>query len=122
LEVAGLVAGCLALMTVLLVGFAPVAWVFSQSTHSVAAMGALHWLFWTVSTAFGWRFLKQGFAHLQAESAAGLRVWMIIFLLVAVQMATALRPIIGTADTLLPSEKQFFLSHWVECLESPKER
>ena len=41
-EVAGLVAGLLALTTILLIGFAPVAWVFSQSTSSVAAMGALH--------------------------------------------------------------------------------
>ena len=122
LEVAGLVAGFLALMTVLLVGFAPVAWVFSQSTNSVAAMGALHLLFWTVATAFGWRFLRQGFMHLQAESAAGLRVWMAIFLLVAVQMTTALRPIIGSADTLLPGEKKFFINHWVECLDSPKPR
>jgi hypothetical protein len=27
-------------------------------------------------------------------------------------MTTALRPIIGKADTLLPTEKKFFLQHW----------
>ena len=35
-EIFGLVAGLLALMTILLIGFAPVAWLFSQSTGSVA--------------------------------------------------------------------------------------
>jgi len=34
-----------------------------------------------------------------------------------VQMTTALRPIIGKADTFLPVQKQFFLMHWAECME-----
>src|SRR6185503_1531455 len=89
----GLVAGLLSLMTVLLIGFAPVAWVFSQSTDSVPAMGALHLVFWLISTYFGLRFLHNGFAHLSAQRSGGLQVWMIIFLLVALQMTTALRPI-----------------------------
>jgi hypothetical protein len=33
-------------------------------------------------------------------------------------MTAALRPIIGTADTFLPAEKQFFLSHWGDSLKS----
>jgi len=35
-----------------------------------------------------------------------------------VQMTTALRPILGTADTFLPAEKQFFVSHWGDCLKA----
>jgi len=35
-------------------------------------------------------------------------------------MITALRPIIGTADTFLPQEKKFFVSHWVNCLKTAK--
>jgi hypothetical protein len=115
-ELFGLVAGLLALMTVLLVGFAPVAWIFSQSTESVGWMGFLHLGFWFIATAFGLRFLHAGFAHAQAKSNAGFNVWVLIFLLVMVQMTTALRPIIGKADTLLPTQKQFFLVHWAECL------
>ncbi len=42
IEVGGLLAGLLLLMTILLIGFAPVAWIFSQSTESVAWMGTLH--------------------------------------------------------------------------------
>ncbi len=116
IEVIGMIAGLLALMTVLLVGFAPVAWVFSQSTTSLAAMGALHLAFWIIATYFGIRFLSAGFAHLSGKPA-GLRVWVTIFLLVMIQMSTALRPIVGKADTLLPTEKKFFLKHWFEQFE-----
>jgi hypothetical protein len=44
---------------------------------------------------------------------------MILFLLVMLQMTTALRPLVGTAPTLLPSasEKRFFIGHWLECLK-----
>ena len=116
-DVCGLVAGMLTLMTVLLIGFAPVAWVFSQSTDSVAAMGAFHLVFWLISTYFGLRFLCHGFVHLGARSSGGLKVWIIIFLLVTLQMTTALRPIVDKADTFLPTEKKFFVSHWAECLK-----
>jgi len=115
-EIFGLVTGLLMLMTILLIGFAPVAWLFSQSTGSVAWMGALHLLFWFVSTAFGLRFLEQGFCHTNARSVAGLRTWVIIFVLVVLQMTTALRPLVGTADTFLPKVKIFFVNHWVKCL------
>jgi hypothetical protein len=115
-EVCGLVAGLLALMTVLLIGFAPVAWIFSQSTESIAAMGALHLVFWLIATAFALRFLKTGFSHLNAKTTSGFRVWTVIFVLVMLQMSAALRPIVGTAPTLLPTEKKFFLIHWADCL------
>jgi hypothetical protein len=116
-EVCGLLAGLLMLMTILLVGFAPVAWIFSQSTESVAWMGFLHLAFWFTATLFGVRFLKHGFAHAEAKSQAGVNVWICIFLLVALQMTTALRPIIGKADTFFPTEKKFFIGHWFNTLD-----
>ena len=115
-EVVGLVAGLLLLMTVLLIGFAPVAWLFSQSTESLLLMGALHLVFWLIATYFGLRFLNAGFV-LREDRAGGIKVWMVIFVLVVVQMTTALRPLIGTADTFLPTEKRFFLGHWGECIK-----
>jgi hypothetical protein len=116
-EICGLVAGLLMLMTILLIGFAPVAWLFSQSTESTGWMGALHLLFWLIATLFGLRFLQNGFAHSQPRSRAGLHTWIIIFLLVMLQMTTALRPIVGTAPTFLPTEKKFVLAHWADCLD-----
>ena len=55
---------------------------------------------------------------LRLQERAHLKVWMGIFLLVCLQMTTALRPIIGTSDHWLPKEKKFFLAHWVENLSS----
>jgi hypothetical protein len=117
-EVFGLLAGLLMLTTILLIGFAPVAWIFSQSTDSLAWMGTLHLVFWFIAVIFGLRFLEAGFSHSEARSHAGFHTWVIIFLLVALQMTTALRPILGTSDTFLPKEKQFFGTHWAECLKA----
>jgi hypothetical protein len=117
-EVCGLLAGLLLLMTILLVGFAPVAWIFSQSTESLAWMGALHLLFWSVATFFALRFLKHGFSFTEARSQAGVNVWTIIFVLVALQMTTALRPILGKSDSFFPQKKEFFIQHWSECLNA----
>ena len=116
-EVVGLVAGLAMLMTILLIGFAPVAWVFSQSTESIVAMGALHLAFLVVSTYFGLRFLNTGFSAHEDRSGGGIKVWMVILLLVMLQMTTALRPWIGKADTFLPTEKRFFVSHWLDCIQ-----
>jgi hypothetical protein len=115
-EMTGLLAGMLLLMTLLLIGFAPVAWLFSESTSSIGWMGALHLLFWGIATIFGMRFLGAGFAGTQARSQSGLRVWAVIFVLVCLQLTTALRPIIGTADTVFPGaeEKKFFIKHWMD--------
>lgn len=116
-EVIGFLAGLLALTTVLLIGFAPVAWVFSQSTESVAMMGALHLIFWFIAICFGVRFLQTGFAQLASRNSIGIKVWVVIFLLVQLQMTTAMRPIIGQSNTLLPKEKKFFLAHWADTLD-----
>ncbi|MBI3881831.1 MAG: hypothetical protein HY301_17425 [Verrucomicrobia bacterium] len=116
-EVFGILAGKLALTTILLIGFAPVAWVFSQSTESLAWMGALHLAFWAIAAFFGARFLHAAFAHL-VKSGLGIKVWTIIYLLVALQMTTALRPILGEAEaTFLPKDKKFFLAHWGDVMD-----
>ena len=118
IEICGLLSGLLMLMTVLLIGFAPVAWIFSQSTDSLVWMGSLHLAFWLIATGFGLRFLEAGFSQSSARSHSGFYTWVVIFLLVAVQMTTALRPILGMADTFLPKEKKFFVVYWGDCLKT----
>ncbi len=120
-EIFGLVMGMLMLTTILLIGFAPVAWLFSQSTNSVNWMGALHLIFFFIAAIFGLRFLNTAFSHSHARSDAGFITWIVIFMLVVVQMTTALRPIVGTSDTFFPKEKKFFLSYWGECVNSSLE-
>jgi hypothetical protein len=113
-QIVGLASGMAMLMMILLVGFAPVAWLFSQSTESIAAMGALHLLFLLIALAFGTRFLGSALRQSRARSLAAVSTWSLIFVLVVLQMTTTLRPLVGTADTFLPKEKKFFLRHWAD--------
>jgi len=119
-EVAGLLLGLLALTGILLLGFAPAAWVFTVSTDSIGFMAFLHLVFWVIGTSFGLRFLNKGFHFLGGSRMENLVLWCIIFGLVTLQMTTTLRPILGTADTLLPAQKMFFLHHWGNVLSHGK--
>ena len=120
-EIFGLVMGMLMLTTILLIGFAPVAWLFSQSTDSVNWMGTLHLIFWFIAAFFGLRFIDAAFSHSQAKSNAGFNTWVVIFMLVVVQMTTALRPIVGTSAEFFPKQKKFFLSYWGDCMKEGSE-
>lgn len=113
--------GMVALTGVLLLGFAPISWVFSQSTESVPFFAFLNLIFWVIGLFFGIGFLRK-FAG--AKSGGHIVVWACMFILVCLQMTSTLRPIIGTSDHLLPKEKKFFLAYWVEGLgeESSSDR
>ena len=71
-----------------------------------------------IAVGFGLKFLARGFEQLNARFGGGLRVWTIIFVLVLLQMTAALRPILGTSDAFLPTEKKFFVSHWKDSLKA----
>ena len=100
-----------ALMSVLLVGLAPIAWIFSQATSSTAVMGTVHLVFLVISCAFGLGLVKRA---LSAMNAAPVRVglWSPLFVLVVLQMTTTLRPLVGPADGALIHGRSFFLAHW----------
>src|SRR5437016_11628153 len=104
------------LSSILLIGFAPVAWIFSQSTDSIAFMGALHLLFWMIGIRFGLRLIDATARFLAARGRGYLRIWSVIFILVCFQMTTTLRPIIAPSRTFLPTEKKFFLAHWFDSI------
>lgn len=116
-QVGGALLGMVALVTLLLIGFAPVAWIFSQSTDSVVMMGILHLFFWVIGLWFGTRMVKGLLAYGDGPDSGHLKVWVIIFVLVSLQMTSVLRPLIGTSTTLLPREKKFFVQHWFDNLE-----
>ncbi len=117
----GVLLGTLCLNALLLLGFAPVAWVFSQSTESVHFMGTLHLLFWAVSMIFALRLLSLLLTFVGSVERNYLRLWFVVFLLVCLQMTTALRPFVGRSETFLPTKKLFFLTHWGEGLNGETE-
>jgi hypothetical protein len=116
--VCGTLFAAVCLSALLLVGFAPVAWIFSQSTDSIVFMGVLHLLFWAIGIRFGLRLISAMKRFFGARAQGHLQVWTVIFVLVCLQMLTSLRPIIAKSDRFLPGEKKFFLAHWAECMWS----
>jgi hypothetical protein len=115
-DVVGLLMASICLTAVLLLSLAPIAWIFSQSTDSVAFMACLHIVLWLVALGFGLRLLSRSAIIAWRGASSRLGVWACIYVLVCLQMMTAMRPIVGASPTLLPTEKQFFLAHWMHIL------
>lgn len=113
-QIFGTLVAAMALTSVLLLGFAPVIWVFSQSSESLPFMGFLALAFWLIALVFGLRMLLAISTMHNALSLGYIKVWLAIFVVVTLQMSTALRPIIGKDKTFLPTEKRFFVEHWME--------
>ena len=121
-SVCGALFAAVCLSSILLIGFAPVAWIFSQSTDSIVFMGALHLLFWIIGVRFGLRLIDATGRFLGATTRGHLRIWSVIFVLVCLQMTTTLRPIIAPSKTFLPTEKKFFLTSWFETMNGTNEK
>ena len=113
-QLAATLAGMLALAGLLLLGFAPAVWIFTQATNAFGFMGVLAVTPWLVAMAFGMRFLHTAVGLTGASGKAPIHVWSCIFLLVTLQMTTSLRPILGRESYLLTDEKKFFIQHWIE--------
>jgi hypothetical protein len=116
---AGLLLAAVALNATLLVSFAPIAWVFSQSTDSIAFISCLHLLLWAIGFYFGLRLVLIGTRFLGVADRGYVALWLIIMTLVSMQMMTTLRPIVGSSEQLLPAEKKFFLNHLLELFAEP---
>ncbi|MDB6079897.1 MAG: ABC-type transport system, permease component [Akkermansiaceae bacterium] len=116
-HLASTMAAMLALGGLLLLGFAPAIWIFTQATDSFGFMGMLALAPWFVALYFGSRFLFHAARATGATSNGPIHLWGVIFLLVTLQMTTSLRPILGRSDRFLTDEKRFFLQHWFSSLD-----
>ncbi|MDA0768077.1 MAG: hypothetical protein O3A92_14805 [Verrucomicrobia bacterium] len=118
--VAGLLCCMIALAALLLVGFAPVVWLFSASSNSIGFMGFLLTALWLLCVGFGLTLVRRAGKALGMKGSGHLVIWCAVFLLVTLQMPTTLRPIIGKSDRILNlGEKRFFLQYWGEQLTTP---
>ncbi|MEM7018721.1 MAG: hypothetical protein AAF512_15440 [Pseudomonadota bacterium] len=116
MQAAAFLVSSVALTGLLLVGFAPVAFVFTFSIEALPFMGIVHLLIWGISLYFGMRYAIRGLAAFGGKDAMIMKIWVFIFVLTLLQMSTTLRPILGSADYMFTTEKQFFLAHWFEAL------
>lgn len=113
--VIGLLLCAISLLSLLLVGFAPVVWLFSTSS---LFFGFICTAVWLICLGFGFKLIGKASKHLGMTSSLHLKVWMAVFTLVTLQLPTTLRPIIGRSDNILNfSEKKFFISHWLDPVE-----
>ena len=76
-------------------------------------------MLWAVGFYFGVRLVLIGARYLGVADRGYLVLWIIIVTLVSLQMMTTLRPIVGSSERLLPAEKKFFLTHWLELFPLP---
>jgi hypothetical protein len=111
-HVIALLLSLLALVGVFLAGFAPIAWVFSQSSTLVGFIGAVHLVIWLVSIFVSQRVVTAGLRHWKARRWGIVGFWVFVFVLTSLQMMTALRPLIGSSDFFFDPEKLFFLENW----------
>jgi hypothetical protein len=114
---AAMLLAMLSLCSLVVLGFAPVAWIFTQSTESVAFVGALILLMWIVALWFAFGLLKQVVSLMGIRVTEHIRVWMFMFVIVTFQMTTTLRPILGRSDHIFPTERKFFPEHWFSVLQ-----
>ncbi|MCC6877425.1 MAG: hypothetical protein IT378_24175 [Sandaracinaceae bacterium] len=112
-ETAGALFAGVTLTSLLLAGFAPVSWIFSQATSSPELIGALHLFFLLVSVHFGLRLTRRALAHVGGRHVPALWLWSLVFVVVLLQMSTTLRPLVGPFEGLQIADKQFFLTHWL---------
>lgn len=102
----------ISLTSVILLGFAPVSWVFGQATESGVLMGAIHLFFFAISVHFGLRLTRRALANVGGRPIRALGLWSLVFVFVMLQMSTTLRPLVGPFEGLALADKQFFLVHW----------
>jgi len=115
-HLAATLGGMLALAGLLLLGFAPAVWIFTQGTLSFGFMGTLAIGSWLIALFFGFRFVMTSLKTHGAKQSGPIFIWCTIFLLVSLQLTTSLRPILGRSDRFLTDEKKFFLQHWGETM------
>ena len=112
-QVIGLMLTFITITSLLLVGFAPVVWLFSTSSNSSVFFGFLAITIWIVCLIFGLRVIMRASQCMGGGQGGHLKLWIIVFILVTLQMTTTLRPIIGKSDELINlEEKHFFLGYW----------
>jgi hypothetical protein len=112
---------CLAMIGLLLVGLAPVAWLFAVSTESLPFVVVLALLIWLIALSFASRYVGKLRANPLFKRQAGIKLWFLILTLVTLQMATCMRPmLVKPRDGWWTAEKKFFLSHFGSTFEQAK--
>ena len=111
LAVLGLV--CTATLGCLLAAISPILWLFSVSTEETGFIVVLSCLLAALSFAFVARPVAAAVQKGIVETKTGLNVWLVVFVVVALQTVTLVRPMLVPVGTPRePDGKCFFLKHF----------
>jgi len=112
-QTVALLSGLACSTSVIMVAFAPVAWLFGISTTNLQFMVILHSVIWGLALGCGLRLLALALPGGPRETQA-LWVWSGVFLIVSAQMLTYFRPVLGVSPSgaFHEAEKQFFFQHF----------
>jgi hypothetical protein len=114
-----IVGATLAMTGLMLLGMVPVTWLFSISTESIPFVVVLNTGIWLIAVIFARRFLKLAMP-VKTGKIWGLQWWLFIYIIVALQMATTMRPLLTKpSDGWWVSEKKFFLANFIDSFKSP---
>jgi hypothetical protein len=64
----------------------------------------------TQLVVLGWNVVGTPALESAANGADGF--WFVVLVLTSLQVATTLRPIVGSSPSLLDGDRKFFLQHW----------
>lgn len=117
-----------AVISVLLLGFAPIALFFLISTFNYQFFLLLNVVFLATAGFIGIKFLYQGMRLMSEEDIEGiearmklLRFWLILYAFVGTQLAWTLRPFFGTPGSKFVLFRQlegnFYMSLWQSLME-----
>jgi hypothetical protein len=115
-ETVGAMSMGVALTSVLALALAPIAWVLSAATSSVALAGTLYLSVFLIAAGFGLGLVRRALATSAGTTVRGLGAWSVMFVVVALQLATTLRPLVGGFDGFWLHDRTFFLAHFIDCL------
>jgi hypothetical protein len=114
----GLGCSCLAMVGLLLVGLAPITWLFAVSTDSVPFIVVLTFFTWFIAILFSIRYVHKLKVNPIFQEQIGIKLWLMILTIVTLQMATCMRPMLEKPESgWWTGEKQFFLAHFVSSFD-----
>jgi len=122
LQTVALGCSCLAMTGLLLVGLAPVAWLFAVSTENLPFVVMLAFLIWFIAEMFTIRYVGKLRENPLFEQQSGITIWFAILAVVTLQMTTCMRPMLDKkiSKRLWAEDKMFFMSHLSHVFETNK--
>jgi len=106
---------CLGMTGLILVGLAPVAWLFAVSTENLPFVILLTLAVWVVALLFTGKFIQRAYGVGLAQRSRGLKLWFCILMVVTLQMTTVMRPLLTHPNRdghIITTKKMFFVEHF----------